>query len=263
LNHDDSVSFGDRSPDISGRRGLQPTESAKWKMEPIDLAAAEARRIREVFEARDHGRQTSDVKRRAGARLAAERFERMRRVVGLLLSGNALPSILDVGCGGGGDLRRWQHAGWPARALAGVDLVEDRVTLARALGPGMDIRNSEATQLPFDDRQFDIATAATVFSSILDQSVRRTLFAEMERVVKPNGLIVLYDFVIRNPRNASVESMGRRRLASIAGRQPDRSERLSPLIYAVAAGAAIHPMLEGAAMRFAPRTHRLSVWRVR
>jgi ubiquinone/menaquinone biosynthesis C-methylase UbiE len=238
-------------------------ESQTWNMEPIDLESAEASRIRQVFEARDQGRQPSDLKRRAGGRLAAERFERMRRLVGTFLADMAQPGVLDVGCGGGGDLRRWQLAGWPPEKLAGVDLVPDRVSQARALGPGMDIRNSGGSELPFRDRQFDVATAATVFSSILDPSVRRHLFAEMERVVRPNGLIIVYDFVIRNPRNVSVEPIRLSTLMSIAGRRPDHSERLSPLIFAVVAGAAVHPALERVAMRLAPRTHRLSVWRVR
>ena len=232
-------------------------------MEPIDLASAEANRIRQAFETRDRGRRPRASKMRAGARLATERSERMRRLVRALLADIAVPEILDVGCGGGGDLRAWRDAGWPAEKLAGLDLVEDRVIQARALCPGMDIRHSVGPLLPFADRQFDVATAATVFTSILDPSVRRDLFADMERVVRPNGLIVLYDFVVRNPRNGSVEPMGLSRLASIAGRAPDHSERLSPLIYAVAAGAAVHPWLEGLAMRVAPRTHRISVWRVR
>lgn len=45
------------------------------------------------------------------------------------------------------------------------------------------------------------------------------------------------------------------------GRPPTRSRRLSPLLQAVAVGAAIHPRLADLAMRLAPPTHRLTYWR--
>jgi len=45
------------------------------------------------------------------------------------------------------------------------------------------------------------------------------------------------------------------------GRPPDWSMRLSPVLQAVAVGAAVHPRLADLAMRLAPRTHRLSGWR--
>ena len=231
-------------------------------MKPTDLGSAEADRIRRVFEDRDKRGQPGKARRRAGLRLAAERGDRMRALLRRLMPEIATPAILDVGCGGGGDLRQWQLTGWPPGQLAGVDLVADRVEMARALCPGADIRVSTGVELPFDDERFDVVTAATVFSSILDPSVRQRLFREMERVVRPNGLVVLYDFVISNPRNPFVVPMRASTLVSTAGRPPDHSERLSALIYAVAAAGAVHPSLEPVAMLLAPRTHRLSAWRV-
>ena len=117
-------------------------------------------------------------------------------------------------------------------------------------------------RLPFEDGTFDVATASTVLSSVLDRSVQQAIVREMRRVVRPGGLVVTYDFVIRNPRNPAVRAMPVSRLTEAAGATPDGSERLSPLVYLVAAGAAVHPVAARLAMVLAPRTHRLTWWRV-
>lgn len=185
-------------------------------------------------------------------------MNRMRALVDELAGRQA--AILDVGCGGGYDLSRWRAFGWPEARLAGVDLVEQRVELARAEAPGVDIRLGQGATLPFDDAAFDVATAVTVFSSILDASQRISLFQEMMRVVRPSGFVLVYDFVVRNPRNASVIAMPLRRLKEIGGPWAG-SMPLTPLLHAVAVGALVHPTLARVAVRLAPRTHRLTWWR--
>jgi len=47
----------------------------------------------------------------------------------------------------------------------------------------------------------------TVFTSILVPSVREAIAAEMLRVLKPNGLILWYDFRYNNPHNANVRAI--------------------------------------------------------
>jgi hypothetical protein len=91
--------------------------------------------------------------------------------------------------------------------------------------------------------------------------MRRGLFAEMARALRPGGIVIVYDFVIRNPRNPRVVAMTGRRLAGIAGRPPDASWPVSPLLYAVGPAAMLHPALARLVGRAMPRTHRLSVWR--
>jgi ubiquinone/menaquinone biosynthesis C-methylase UbiE len=191
--------------------------------------------------------------------LADQRLERMD-AISTEAFGPAHPRILDVGCGGGRDLAHWLSCGWPADRLAGVDVVPDRVERARMSCPGVDIRLGAAGPLPFPDAGFDVVCASTVLSSILDDGVRRALCAEMLRVVRPGGLLLVYDFVIRNPRNPDVRPMPLRTLVADIGRPARGSVRLSPLVYAVAAGEAIHPRLAGVAMNVAPPTHRLTWW---
>jgi SAM-dependent methyltransferase len=110
--------------------------------------------------------------------------------------------MLDVGCGDGGFLRRLVSWGADPTKLAGVDLLEDRVAAARRIEPCLDVVQADATALPFEDASFDLAFQLTVFSSILDDGMRRAVAQEMERVLRPGGLVVSYDFrVARDRRN--------------------------------------------------------------
>ena len=218
-------------------------------------------RIREVFESRDRT-QRAAWKDAAYRSLSAERMSRLERLVRGELTTKTRPSILDVGCGGGQDLAAWLDRGWPPGLLAGIDLVESRIASAAGRCPEVDLRVGSGTDLPYLDDQFDVATAATVFSSIRDAHSRQRLFAEMTRVVRPGGLVVVYDFVVRNPRNSNVLAMGPARIAELAGRPPDGFKRLSPFLYLVAAGMRIHPLVGALMVRLSPRTHRLSYWRV-
>ncbi len=189
-----------------------------------------------------------------------ERLERMRSVVAAA-SPTAFPRILDVGCGSGFDLAHWLSSGWPTEMLAGVDLVEERIVQGRSRCPGVDLRVTSGTNLPFPDDAFDVATAVTVFTSIIDGAVRRALFEEMCRVVRPGGLVLIYDFVVRKPGNRDVVAMDLRRLLAL-GRPPSSSVRLTPLLHLIALGTWLGEVGKMAAMRFAPRTHRLTCWRI-
>lgn len=230
--------------------------------EPAEpVGGGEAERIRQVYAERDQRPARHPAIVEAYRRINAERLARMEAVLRV-----AAPPpqgrILDVGCGGGGDIRRWIEAGWAPAAVAGTDLVPARVAAARAVNPDSDIRLGDGASLPFPDAAFEVATAVTVFSSILDPAFRRRLFQEMGRVVRPGGLILVYDFVVAKPTNRTTTGMTLDRLRAMATRVPEHSERLSPLLQLVAAGAFLGPRAADVAARWAPRTHRLSSWSV-
>ena len=217
----------------------------------------EVRRIRATFAQRDsrppRHRAIGTAYRLVNADRQARMIEAIERVAG------PRARILDVGCGGGQDLARWLELGWTPDRLAGVDLVPERIERARLLCPGVDLRVTSSSDLPFADGSFDVVCAVTVLSSILDPEVRRRLFDEMRRVTRPGGSVLIYDFVIRNPRNPDVVAMTARRLLDLGGR-PAESRRMTPLIQAVAAGALLGSRPASIAMAIAPRTHRLTRW---
>ncbi|MFN8633653.1 MAG: class I SAM-dependent methyltransferase [Chloroflexota bacterium] len=110
--------------------------------------------------------------------------------------------ILDVGCGDGSFLRRLVSWGADPTDLAGVELQETRVAAAKRIEPCLDVRQADASALPFEDASFDLAFQLTVFSSILQPEMRQAVAREMARVLRPGGCVVSYDFrVARDRRN--------------------------------------------------------------
>ncbi len=116
--------------------------------------------------------------------------------------------ILDVGCGYGTWLRRLADWGADPTRLHGVDLVGERIEQARRLSPaGVDLRVDSGYGLPYGDASMDLVAAQTVFSSILDAARRGELAAELRRVTRPGGRVLIYDFRYDNPRNRDVRAL--------------------------------------------------------
>jgi len=114
-------------------------------------------------------------------------------------------SVADVGCGSG----RWllEFAQWDATDLHGIDLDESQIRRARELFPSADLHSGDARHLPWEDDSFDLVSQFTLFTSILNDAVKKQIAQEMLRVVKPNGVILWFDFSVDNPRNSSVNGI--------------------------------------------------------
>ena len=130
----------------------------------------------------------------------------LRRAGLLPLEGKRL---LEIGCGAGDWLRMFIRWGFRPEDLAGLDLLPARVEAARARCPAaVDLRQGDAAALPYPDASFDLVLQSTVFTSILDDGVRRRVAAEMLRVLRPGGRVIWYDFRVNNPRNPDVRRVG-------------------------------------------------------
>ncbi|MBN1393472.1 MAG: class I SAM-dependent methyltransferase [Pirellulales bacterium] len=119
-------------------------------------------------------------------------------------------SIFDVGCGAGGWLRRFVCWGAQPENLAGVDLLPDRVeSAAKLCAPGTNVRCGNAAALDVPDASYDLVLQFTLFTSVLNDDVKRRIAAEMLRILKPTGTILWYDFFVNNPRNPDVRGVKR------------------------------------------------------
>lgn len=115
--------------------------------------------------------------------------------------------VLDVGCGNGGFLRQLVDWGATPAHLAGTELQPDRLDQARSRSaPG--VRWHLGGLDAFADDSMDLVSANTVFSSILDEDLRRALAADMWRVLRPGGWTMIFDFRYDNPRNPQVRKVG-------------------------------------------------------
>jgi len=109
--------------------------------------------------------------------------------------------VLDAATGTG-DLAIDMASNLPDVEVVGLDFVEDMITLAKRktvkslLTEKIDYVGGDATNLPFSDDEFDAATMAFGLRNIPD---RRRALAEMARVVKPGGKIIVLEMTF--PRN--------------------------------------------------------------
>lgn len=90
-------------------------------------------------------------------------------------------SVLEIGCGPGGNLREvWKHK--PA-SLTGADISRQMTELARENNADeVRIVKVDGTKLPFDDQSFDIVFTATVLQHNTDEGMLKKLMAEIARV---------------------------------------------------------------------------------
>jgi ubiquinone/menaquinone biosynthesis C-methylase UbiE len=120
-------------------------------------------------------------------------------------------AVLDVGCGTG-RLLRAARPGYPAAELVGVDLAGQMVAAAMAVTPsGLRIRyvQARAERLPFPDARFDLVFATMALRHWADPPVG---MAEVARVLRPTGMLVLADVFPDCPRqDPRVRVLRRRR----------------------------------------------------
>ena len=102
--------------------------------------------------------------------------------------------VLEVGCGTGLLLRRFAELG---KRAVGVDLSPGMLAHARARG--LDVREANATKLPFPTASFDVAVSFKTLPHVPD--LRRAL-AEMARVVRPGGVVIAELYNPRSVRHA-------------------------------------------------------------
>lgn len=123
--------------------------------------------------------------------------------------------VADIGCGAGTWLLEFMQWGADPAELCGIDLNADRIAAARQRIPHADLRMGSATELPWPDGSFDLVSQFTVFTSILDPSLKQAVAAEMLRILKPNGSILWFDFRVDNPNNAQVRGVRAREIRSL------------------------------------------------
>jgi ubiquinone/menaquinone biosynthesis C-methylase UbiE len=202
-------------------------------MTPRDnLHEAEEKRIRNVYAARDaSGKPELYAWYKLDALFNQFRF---RTVLVSLLAAYGIrdlsqQEVLDIGCGTGIWLRTLLEWGADAPRLHGIDLLEDRIQRAKVLCPGVDFHMASGYHIPFPSQSMDLILAFTVFSSIIGPDMRKSLAAEMLRVLKPGGMILVYDYRISDPRNR--DTVGIRR-AEIRRLFPNTSSKFHSLTLA-------------------------------
>jgi ubiquinone/menaquinone biosynthesis C-methylase UbiE len=108
---------------------------------------------------------------------------------------------LDIGCGTG-RLLASLHDAWPGMRLSGIDLSVPYLEEARRLiGRTARVKLDEAAAeaLPFDDASLDFVVSSFLLHE-LPKEIRAQVLAEIARVQKPGGLVVIVDSLQKGDR---------------------------------------------------------------
>ena len=124
-------------------------------------------------------------------------------------------TVLEVGCGDGSELAAFEGYGFSPNDLTGVDLLKNRIDEAKRLFPNYSFVCCNAEQIPFPDEAFDVVLVSTVFSSILDPKMLANVVSEMDRVLRPGGVVVIYEFRVSSPWNLNTQGVSPRRIVEL------------------------------------------------
>jgi len=128
----------------------------------------------------------------------------------------AHPRVLDVGCGTGALAGRLAARGYE---VTGIDPSQGMLDVLRREHPEVEAVRAPGDRVPFEDASFDVVLTVAALHHIAAADAVRATLAEMARLTRPGGRIVVWD---HNPRNP----YWRRLMARVP--QDDGSERLIP-----------------------------------
>jgi SAM-dependent methyltransferase len=182
-----------------------PTEPALY---------SEPERIRAIFgDRKEPGDGPFDIARLYAYQERQQVLLRFFRQIGL--SSLKGLRILDVGCGSGAQLCRLLDFGADPANCFGIDLFRPGLVRGRQVNPQITFVEGSADQLPFASNEFDLVFQFTLFTSVLDEQIRRTIAAEIRRVLRSRGYFIWYDFAYSNPKNPHVRGIGRRDIRTL------------------------------------------------
>jgi SAM-dependent methyltransferase len=141
------------------------------------------------------------------------------------------PTVLYVGVGGGMELLQFAYFSRRAGSVIGVDAVDEMLTasdqnLREAESSNswfnrnfVDLKKGDALKLPIVDASVDVAAQNCLFN-IFKQDDLKTAIAEMYRVLKPRGRLILSDPTCEQSMPASLQNDARLRALCLSGALP-------------------------------------------
>lgn len=141
------------------------------------------------------------------------------------------PKILYVGVGGGMELLQFAYFSRQNAGVVGVDVVDEMLEAskknfveAEAMNPWfkkefVDLRKGDALNLPLEDNSIDVAAQNCLFNIFKTEDLKKAI-AEMYRVLKPHGRLVMSDPTCEQTMNETLRNDDRLRALCLSGSLP-------------------------------------------
>ena len=138
------------------------------------------------------------------------------------------PKILYVGVGGGMEVLQFAYFSRQKAGVIGIDIVDEMLTacnenlaVAEKENPWfqrdfIELRKGTALHLPIEDSTIDVAAQNCLFNIFTQEDLKQAL-AEMYRVLKPFGRLVLSDPITENHMPDSLRNDSRLRALCLSG----------------------------------------------
>lgn len=124
-------------------------------------------------------------------------------------------TVLDVGCGSGADMYQLFRLGYRPENVTGIDILPERIAVASGLYSHVRWVLGDASRMEFADGSFNVLFESTMFATIADDELSCRIAAEMVRVCKPGGYLVLQDWRWWRPGDSRYRALHRRRVARL------------------------------------------------
>ena len=141
------------------------------------------------------------------------------------------PKVLYVGVGGGMELLQFSYFSRQKGGVIGVDAVPEMLEASRKnfniaeeendwfQSDFVELRKGHALSLPIEDESVDVAAQNCLFNIFKMEDLKKAV-AEMYRVLKPHGRLVMSDPICEQPMNETLRNDDRLRALCLSGSIP-------------------------------------------
>lgn len=141
------------------------------------------------------------------------------------------PKVLYVGVGGGMELLQFSYFSRQKGGVTGVDVVDEMLAASRKnlllaeeendwfKSDYVNLVKGDAMNLPIEDESIDVAAQNCLFNIFKKEDLEKAI-AEMYRVLKPHGRLVMSDPICEQPMNDTLRNDDRLRALCLSGSIP-------------------------------------------
>ena len=141
------------------------------------------------------------------------------------------PRVLYVGVGGGMELLQFAYFSRQKGGVTGVDVVDEMLEASRKnmilaenendwfKSDFVNLVKGDALNLPIEDKSIDVAAQNCLFNIFKIEDLKKAI-AEMYRVLKPHGRLVMSDPICEQPMNEALRNDDRLRALCLSGSIP-------------------------------------------
>jgi len=141
------------------------------------------------------------------------------------------PKILYVGVGGGMELLQFSYFSRQKNGVIGLDVVDEMLEASRKnfieaedqnpwfKNEFVELRKGDALHLPIENNSIDVAAQNCLFNIFKTEDLKKAI-AEMHRVLKPHGRLVMSDPTCEQPMNETLRNDDRLRALCLSGSLP-------------------------------------------